>query len=407
MNAAPTAWERVESILRENYNEPDIEAAKIFYSVVAAHCITEYPPCWLLGIAPSGSMKTDLIESLRGLPRIHFADEVTANTFLSGKLDEGKVREHSPSLLHRIGTDGILAVADFSTFACQDPRRLATVLSQLRRIYDGDYSREFGTEENLADRTWEGRLTFLAGATPDIDAHYKIFQLMGERFARLRMPRAGGVKTGVKALLPRKTLKLQLRAAVKGLLKPILDLTESPAVDISPEMIERIAAMTEIVTRARTYIVRDRSSREMESEPAPEGNTRLPQEIAQIGRGWALLNGRQSVGEEEFQLTHRVALDSMPPIRKQVLAAVETGKSAYSTCLPKGVISRAVEDLRAVGLIEGIGFVQEDPLKYVLSEEAKQLIYQAVGSSLFFTFERKERGGVAKVLAGCDICGNY
>src|SRR6516225_8205002 len=179
-------WAPVETILVENYESPDIEAAKGFYSVAAGHLIEDYPPCWLLQIAPSGSMKTDLVESLRGLPNVHLKDEVTAKTFISGQLEEGRIRKQSASLLHRIGSDGILAVADFSTFVCQDPKTLQTVLAQLRRIYDGNYSREFGTDENLEDREWTGRLTFIAGATPDIDRHYSIFQLMGERFVRLR-----------------------------------------------------------------------------------------------------------------------------------------------------------------------------------------------------------------------------
>src|SRR5262249_32415909 len=206
-------WASLETILRENYENPDIEAAKGFYSVVAGHSIEEYSPCWLLLIAPSGSMKTDLIESLRGLPKVHLKDEVTAKTFISGQLEGGRSRKQSASFLHQMGSNGILAVADFSTFACQDPKTLKTVLAQLRGIYDGNYSREFGTDENLEDREWTGRLTFIAGATPDIDRHYKIFQLMGERFVRLRMPRAGGMKPGLKALAHRKTLLPSLREA--------------------------------------------------------------------------------------------------------------------------------------------------------------------------------------------------
>jgi hypothetical protein len=399
MNDASPAWQFVESVIRQNYDEPDIEAAKIFYSVVAAHCIAECSPCWLLMIAPSGSMKTDLIESLRGTSRIHLVDEVTAKTFISGKLDESKARTKSPSLLHRIGRDAILAVADFSTFACQDPRILATVLSQLRRIYDGNFSREFGTEENLEDRAWAGRLTVIAGATPDVDGHYKIFQLMGERFVRVRFPRAGGIKAGVKALQHRGALKLAFRDAAKNLLKPLLEQGEVTPPDMSENMLERVSAMTEIVTRARTFVVRDRESREMACEPSPEGNTRLPQEVAQVGRGWALLNGRSKVGEEELQLMRRVTLDSMPPTRRKVLAAIEAGNSAYSIYLPKAVTNRAIEELKSVGLIEGIGLIAEDSTTYGLTANTKSLMSQAVGSSRFFVSERGEKDCEIDVLS--------
>jgi hypothetical protein len=129
-------------------------------------------------------MKTDFLESFRDLPRVHFVDEVTPNTFLSGKLDEqGKPRKNSASLLHRIGNDGVLVAADFSTFT-SNPKTLGTIMSQLRKIYDGNFTREFGTEENLPDRSWTGRLTMFAGAVPDIDRHYSVFQGLGERFVR-------------------------------------------------------------------------------------------------------------------------------------------------------------------------------------------------------------------------------
>jgi hypothetical protein len=72
----------------------------------------------------------------------------------------------------------VLIAADFSTFTA-NPKTLAIILSQLRRIYDGNFSREFGTEENPEKRSWSGRLTVFAGAVPDIDRHYTLFQSLG------------------------------------------------------------------------------------------------------------------------------------------------------------------------------------------------------------------------------------
>ena len=98
-------WKRLETFLYANYENPDIGAVKVMFAVVAAHRITDYPPAWLLVIAPSGSMKTEILRALEGLPSIHFVDEVTESTFISGKFDEpGKNKQsHPASLLHRIG----------------------------------------------------------------------------------------------------------------------------------------------------------------------------------------------------------------------------------------------------------------------------------------------------------------
>ena len=183
------AWANVERLLRQDYTNPDIDAVKIICSCVAAHRIVEHPPVWVMCVAPSASLKTAILQSLDSLPSVHFIDEVTPNTFVSGRIPErqeegkGKRKEkrEPASLLHRIGKDGFLVAADFSTILSMDERSRARILAQLRRIYDGHFSRQFGTEENLNEREWKGRLTFITGATPDIDAHYLVFRSLGER----------------------------------------------------------------------------------------------------------------------------------------------------------------------------------------------------------------------------------
>jgi hypothetical protein len=51
----------------------------------------------------------------------------------------------------------------------------------MRRIYDGKLSKQFGTGENHAEWTWEGRLTFVVAVTPENDRYCSIFQSLGER----------------------------------------------------------------------------------------------------------------------------------------------------------------------------------------------------------------------------------
>ena len=61
-------WGTLERLLIENFLHPDIEAVEIILAAMAAHYITDYPPAWLMPIAPSGSMKTVVIEGMAGLP---------------------------------------------------------------------------------------------------------------------------------------------------------------------------------------------------------------------------------------------------------------------------------------------------------------------------------------------------
>src|ERR1700691_6189263 len=302
------AWAKVERLLRQDYIDPDIDAVKIICSCVAAHRIVEHPPVWAMCVAPSGSLKTAILQSLDGLPTVHFIDEVTPNTFVSGRIPERKEEEEQrtqklkekpkpASLLHRIGKDGFLVAADFSTILSMDERSRAKILAQLRRIYDGHFSREFGTEENLVEREWKGRLTFITGATPDIDSHYLVFRSLGERFVQVRWPRAGGVEAGLKAMRQRKDAVRDLRAAMCDLLLPILrePSIRSPVFPADYEV--RVAYLGEFVALARAQVHRSRNCHELLAPPSPEGNTRLPQELAQIGRGAAVLAGRTEVTE--------------------------------------------------------------------------------------------------------------
>lgn len=354
------AWAKVERLLREDYIDPDIEAVKIICSCVAAHRITEHPSVWAMCVAPSGSLKTAILQSLDGLPTMHFIDEVTPNTFVSGRIpdreDDGKEKRgrkekrQPASLLHRIGKDGFLVAADFSTILSMDERSRAKILAQLRRIYDGHFSREFGTEENLTEREWKGRLTFITGATPDIDSHYLVFRSLGERFVQVRWPRAGGVEAGLKAMRQRKDAVSDLRSAIHMLLLPALRETAIRSPIFPPEYEVRLAHLGEFVALTRAYVPRSRNDHEPSAPPSPEGNTRLPQELAQIGRGAAVLAGHASVTEDDFALVSRAAMDCIPGARIAVIRALRYGTSPYSNGLASSLASRTLEDLEAVGI---------------------------------------------------------
>jgi hypothetical protein len=363
-------WSAIVEVIHKHYTNPDIGAARVLCAALASHSLKQFAPAWCLAIAPPGSMKTDFFESFRGLPGIHFVDEVTTNTFLSGKVDERKKKRTKPAgWLHRIGKDGILIAADFSTFT-SNPKTLTIILSQLRRIYDGNFSREFGTDENIEERSWNGRLTVFAGATPDVDKHYSLFQSLGERFVRVRWPRAGGVETGLRAMKHTVNVSEELRGAVHATMLPILS-TPQIVPDIPKEIELKIANLGEFIALARTHVERDGHNREANGVPVTEGNTRLPQELCQIARGSALLDVRNRVDEDDYALVCRVAFDSLPPARISVLKAIIDEKSPHSLGLPKATIDRAMEDLELAGILS-VGLLDTR-----LSDGAESLLAEA------------------------------
>ena len=373
-------WNRLEEFIRSNYENPDIGAVKVIFASVAAHRITEYPPAWVLAEAPSGSMKTEILRALEGLPSVHLVDEVTERTFISGKLDEptkGK-RATPASFLHRIGKEGILIAADFSTYLAMDKKQQSKVLAQLRRIYDGQFSREFGTAENMQERTWTGRLTFLAGGTPVVDRQHSIGQALGERFIKVRWPRAGGVQVGLRAMSKTESVAVELKHLVHELLVPLLLLQKVQAPAIPDAYALPLSNLGEFVSLARAYVPRDRYRREIDGEPVTEGNTRLPQQLAQLARGWAALEGRTEINEVDYALVRRAAWDCLPAERRQVIEALMAGTAPYSTGLPPAVAKRALEDLATVDLVlkkepEGKYVIADKP-EYGLTDRAAELL---------------------------------
>jgi hypothetical protein len=298
-------------------------------------------------------MKTDLLESLDGLPRGHLVDTVTPHTFLSGQIEDGRRRgkvesKTSASLLHRIGPDGILVCCDFSTVISMNRDHRASVLADLRRIYDGRLHKEFGTAEKPQEREWRGRITFIAAATPDVDTHYAIFQTLGERFVMVRWHRPGGIEAAVKAMnQDRQAAKQALREAVHGLLGSL-----KPA---EPEIAEslqlQIAALAEFAVRARTHVPRNGYSKDIVYVPEPEASTRLSQQLAQLVKGSALLAGRPVAQREDYSLAWRVGFDCIPAMRAKILNALISGGDIRSVNMPPSTKSYAVQDLECQELV--------------------------------------------------------
>jgi hypothetical protein len=155
------AWRGVERVLKEHYHQPDVQAARAIYSAVAAHMLAG-PAVWPMIVGPPGSMKTELLNALDGLPSVHTVDQISPNTFISGQIEDPRRKSAiPPGLLHRIGPSAILICPDFSTILSINRNHRGSILSDLRRIYDGHLRKEYGTAPGKAQsREWTGRITF-------------------------------------------------------------------------------------------------------------------------------------------------------------------------------------------------------------------------------------------------------
>jgi hypothetical protein len=362
-------WRKVKTVLLTHYHKPQIAGARSLFSAVAAHRL-KGQPVWPMMVAPPGSIKTELVESLDGVPGVHFVDTVTPHTFISGQIEDhkkpGNQEPKAPaSLLHRIGPDGILVCPDFSTVISMNADHRGSVLADLRRIYDGRLCKEFGTAEKLQERKWEGRITFIAAATPDVDMHYAIFTTLGERFVMVRWHRPGGIEAALKAMnQDRQAAKQALREAVHGLLKSI----GAVEPELPRKIQKQIAALSEFAVRARTHVPRDGYRKDIIYVPEPEASTRLSQELAQLVKGSALLSGRSCATQKDYAVARRAGFDCIPAMRAKVLEILIAGGDISSVDMPRSTKSYAVQDLRCQELLAENGL---SPLAVELLRKAR------------------------------------
>src|SRR5664280_591376 len=87
VNQGSTLWSEVERVLLVHYYEPELQGAQALCAAIAAHKLRGQP-VWPMLVAPPGSMKTDLLAALDGLPTVHLIDCMTPNTFLSGQIKD-------------------------------------------------------------------------------------------------------------------------------------------------------------------------------------------------------------------------------------------------------------------------------------------------------------------------------
>lgn len=327
----------------------------IVVGAVLAHLLSG-DPVWLLVVAPPGGTKSELLRALYGYPGVYPLSELTARTFASG-LDKA---DGDPSLLARL-SDEILVLKDFTTVLEMHREERQAILAQLREIYDGRFDKAWGTGRELH---WEGRVGLLAGVTPVIDRHQAAMSVLGERFVLIRTTMPDRERLAL-AALENAQQEPQMRSELAAAMHGFLAARDVKPPSVSMDVKKKLATAADFVTRARSGVVRDGYRRELEYAPEPEAPTRFAKVLLSLASGIAVARDSDAIGEDELRLVLRVALDCLPVIRRQVIAALVTGPvdvpigdEPVSTSTIAGAakvstvaIRRALEDLQALGVV--------------------------------------------------------
>lgn len=151
----------------------DAHILEMVLGSLIANLLVDRDPVWLMIVAPSSGGKTTFIAPSVTVPGVHFLDDLTEKTFLSGF----KVRGKETSFL-KLVTSGVLAFSDFTNVLSKKQDSRGEILSQMKMVYDGDFVKRTGT----GSIEWHGKMGFLGASTPDIYMYLESGRSMGERF---------------------------------------------------------------------------------------------------------------------------------------------------------------------------------------------------------------------------------
>jgi DNA-binding MarR family transcriptional regulator len=345
-SAAAGSLGELLSVFRRRLYLPDPYPLETACATVVAHRLGG-DPVWAVLVAAPGSGKTEIIQSLGGLPEVHPLSSLTAQTFASGL--KGK---RTASLLHRLEEAGksFITLKDFTTVISMHREARAEVLAQLREIYDGAFRKEYGTGETVS---WEGRLGFLAGVTPVVDSHHAVTSLLGERFVYCRF--GGDRREASRRALAQRGAEPAMRAELRGAVRSFVESLEIVPPPLATATLERLLSIADFATRARTGVERDPYGREIVALPALEAPTRLAKQLAGIVSALIVMGLSEA---EALERALRLGYDCLPPARLAVLRLLRdadplrTPELSERTGLPTSTCRRVLEDLAALGLLE-------------------------------------------------------
>jgi hypothetical protein len=312
---APYTLEQVHVVFWKWFDKDyDLAALDVVLAAAAAEKLTG-DPLWLLLISGPGGAKTETVGSLEGAGA-HVTSTIASEGALLSAQKPKKAYQKTATggLLRKIGERGILVIKDVTTILSADRNQRGPVLAALREIYDGKWERNVGSEGGQT-LTWRGRIVVIGAVTTAWDTHHGVVAALGDRFVLIRMDSSRGRSKAARKSIGNTgnevAMRAELRAAAGGLLEQVC----TDELVLTDAEIGKIAAMADIVTRARTAVERDYKG-DVTDVHAPEMPTRLAKQLTQVVRGGVSIGIPRG---EAMRLAVRCARDSIPPLRLEIL----------------------------------------------------------------------------------------
>ncbi|MEK6832949.1 MAG: hypothetical protein AABY32_02785 [Nanoarchaeota archaeon] len=364
-------------LIQENREESELQKLKekfkewlyleddIFIDVELAVAISEGvggDPLWIFIVAPPGSAKSETLRCFSDPNYFYQLSDLTSNSFISGykykiKFKEGErgiTETKSKDLLPQLNKK-ILIVKDFTVILDKNDNERREILAQLREIYDGKYARFVGTENRKIE--YESRFGLLAGVTPIIDKQWKPMQQLGERFLKIRLNQ--DIEKATERAYRNEGNEEKMREELNNAVNEFIESIEIVDI-IIPERYEvKFENLAKFVAYARTPVMIKTHPNDSEFYfdyvPMPEIPTRLVKQLKKLGICLALIHNKDEIDDEIIDIVKRVAFDTIPLDRLEVLKAIGNGvfinEITKNVRLPEASIRKLLSILELLDLI--------------------------------------------------------
>lgn len=323
------------------------------------------PPSWIFLVgAPSGG-KSVLLSALKHVTGIFELDDMTAQTFASGMRGQSQ-----NSLLYQLPNNGTVLIKDYSTMLAKDKESRGAILSQMRKIFDGDYRKKFGNGEEVI---WSGKMGMMAGVTPEIynTEAMNSNAALGERYLYYHMDTPDRIDVGMlstdkgmKSLESDKVMAETFGNYLNAHIQRCNDEQASGSFELPhiPESIRKeIVVLAEMATRARSVVPRDAYKGHQNMPVTLEMTPRFAKSLMVIALGLLVLHRYddepEELTEQDKSILFKIALDSIPLSRRHMLEALTLYASASENGLREQMSADAtwvklqVNDLNRLGLV--------------------------------------------------------
>lgn len=348
-------FKKLESLISQTYllNDPGI--IKLLCAAVVANRL-QTDPVWLCIVAGSSGGKTALLNALSTTKGVFAIDSLTTQAFISGAKGFGG---KDPSLLNRLGS-GILAMKDFTTILSMHKDQRGVILGQLRRLYDGEFNKSFGTGDDVG---WKGKMGLIAGVTTVIYTAGREYAAMGERTLLYKLIQPDRMAVSRRALKNVASIDIfarrsDINEAVRHFLDEEVKIPTTLPI-LTPEFEEELISLSDLTTRARSPVERNWSSarKEIIFVHDPEMPVRFATQLINLAYAMRIMKSGDELDDIEKNILYKIALDSITLNRRIVLQKLtkytesDTAGMATELAYPTDTVRMWLEDLNALNLV--------------------------------------------------------